>query len=553
MTTRDNATIARTAHGSTAADQDPATREPSPLTSEAARIEALQRLRGTTARSPASALPSLPDAHAVWRWFGEGLHIATPAGTGNVTGYILDEQGDWFEDELRFVRELLRPGDVVVDAGANHGVYALSSALHVGRAGRVVAFEPQPVVAARLRCSAEANGFSALVVVEAALSSAPGEATFHLGGSTELGSLQSGADATGTTIRVRVGMLDEELSALGVRDVSFMKLDVEGEEVRALEGARGLLARDEPLVMVELRHGNAPNLGLLDSLTRTGFGLYRLVPALDVLIPFRISEPMDDFLLNVFAATPRRAGELAARARLAEHTRSPIGTDLATVDFARVLPAFLLKSAPQLAQRFASGSPGAAEHHAALVCFAIAMSVTESAEQRVSALHSALHFARRAVAQGPARDLSRLSTLARIAGAWGERKEAATTLYRMASVLHAGSPGVEEPFLAACPRYDTVDPRGRVAEWLVAQMLERLDQLCSYSGCFLPKGGEEERRGRLELVRGYGFADANVLCRLALLPEPYSAVAANQASAMAYSVSSLTSPPSGTPLAAPKV
>jgi FkbM family methyltransferase len=518
MTTRDKATTARTAQRATSEDVNNVPRKPSQAERENARIEALQGLRGVAVHAPAAPAPALPDALAVWRVFGEGLRIASPAGTRNFTGYILDEQGDWFEDELRFVRQLIQPGDVVVDAGANHGVYALSSALGVGPSGRVVAFEPQPIVAARLRCSAEANGFSALRVVEAALSSAPGEATFHLGGSTELGSLQSGADATGSTIRVRVGTLDDELSALGVREVSFMKLDVEGEEVRALEGAHQLLARDEPLVMVELRHGNAPNLGLLDFLMQSGFGLYRLVPALNVLIPFRISEPMDDFLLNVFAATPRRAEKLAARARLSKHARSPLQGDLAAVDYTRVIPAFLQQHAPQLAKRFASGTQGASEHHAALVCFALAMTETAGASERVSALGSALDFARRAAELGSATDLSRLSTLARVAAAWGERKEAATTLYRMAALLQAGRPGIEEPFLAACPRYDAVDPQGRIAEWMVAKILERLDQLCCYSGCFLSKGGEEERRGRLELVRDYGFADAEVLCRLSLLP-----------------------------------
>jgi FkbM family methyltransferase len=201
--------------------------------------------------------------------------------------------------KTRFVRQLAQPGELLVpEPGANHGVYALSSALVVGPSGRVAAFEPRPIVAARQGCSVEADGASALRVVEAALSSVPGESTFQLGGSTELGTLQSVADATSSSIRARVGTLDDELSALGVREISFTKRDVEGEEVRAIEGASHLLARDGLLVMVELRHGNAPNLGLLDSLTQSGFSLYSLVPALNVLIPLRISAPMDDFLPN---------------------------------------------------------------------------------------------------------------------------------------------------------------------------------------------------------------------------------------------------------------
>lgn len=86
-----------------------------------------------------------------------------------ITTYVLKEQHDWFEDEIRFVRMLLNPGDSVIDLGANLGVYALSMARVVGKRGRVTAFEPASETAALLRASALLNGFTQLEVEQKGL------------------------------------------------------------------------------------------------------------------------------------------------------------------------------------------------------------------------------------------------------------------------------------------------------------------------------------------------------------------------------------------------
>ena len=87
-----------------------------------------------------------------------GVRVCVPADIGSYTPYVLLEQEDWFEDEIRFVRAWLRAGMRVVDVGANYGVYTLTAALRVGAAGRVWAVEPTPQCAAFLRRSHELNG-----------------------------------------------------------------------------------------------------------------------------------------------------------------------------------------------------------------------------------------------------------------------------------------------------------------------------------------------------------------------------------------------------------
>ena len=69
-----------------------------------------------------------------------GIQVIVPDDPERITPYVLEEQQDWFEDEIEAVRSLLRPGQSVIDIGANLGVYALSMARVVGQEGRGIAF-----------------------------------------------------------------------------------------------------------------------------------------------------------------------------------------------------------------------------------------------------------------------------------------------------------------------------------------------------------------------------------------------------------------------------
>lgn len=73
-----------------------------------------------------------------------GARMSVPEDLDNLTTYILLEQEDWFEDEIRFVRRWLSPGMHAVDIGASLGVYTATMAQAVGRDGRIWAFEPTP-------------------------------------------------------------------------------------------------------------------------------------------------------------------------------------------------------------------------------------------------------------------------------------------------------------------------------------------------------------------------------------------------------------------------
>jgi FkbM family methyltransferase len=165
-------------------------------------------------------------------------------------------RGRYEREEIAFVRGLLRPGDVAVDAGAHIGVFTMHMADAVGPAGHVHAFEPLPANADLLAQSIAENRFEARVtLLRAAVGDAAGEATLAFPAETlNTGGaylLRAGGAPLGGhhTAAIPVQPLD---GAALRRPVRFIKMDVEGAEPRVLAGARRLLAEDRPTILSEL-------------------------------------------------------------------------------------------------------------------------------------------------------------------------------------------------------------------------------------------------------------------------------------------------------------
>lgn len=172
---------------------------------------------------------------------------------------------DAVEDELAALPDLVRPGDVCLDVGAKHGAYALVLAAAAGDAGRVIAFEPLPGPARVVRAARRLLGARNVTLVRAAVSDVAGAGTMRLPvrrGIAVPGRtfLADDTDGLGSNVEFRrhrsvaapVVTLDGWCAAHGVDRVDVVKVDVEGAEARVLDGARGLLARWRPMLLVEL-------------------------------------------------------------------------------------------------------------------------------------------------------------------------------------------------------------------------------------------------------------------------------------------------------------
>jgi FkbM family methyltransferase len=159
--------------------------------------------------------------------------------------------------EMQVVERLLQPGMTVVDAGAHHGLYTLLAAKRVGRKGRVIAVEPSPRECGRLKIHLKANWASNVELVPCALGEESGETDLFLVDSFQdwCNSMRPPAisDPVKTT-RVRVRRLDDVLAELGISQVDFLKLDVEGAEVSTLYGAMSLLRGEHrPAILAEVQ------------------------------------------------------------------------------------------------------------------------------------------------------------------------------------------------------------------------------------------------------------------------------------------------------------
>lgn len=195
-------------------------------------------------------------------------------------GTELLRNGAYESEEVALFERTLQPGMVVVDAGANVGVYAFVAARSVGPQGQVIAFEPDPESANLLALGVAANGFTNVTLVERALAATSGEAElFRLPGHPGLTSL-SRSNARGSAAHVTIARttLDAELESRRLDRVDVVKLDVQGAELDTLRGARRTLARHRPTLFLEywpaglLNYGSDPR-ELMELLLEHGYSL----------------------------------------------------------------------------------------------------------------------------------------------------------------------------------------------------------------------------------------------------------------------------------------
>jgi FkbM family methyltransferase len=156
----------------------------------------------------------------------------------------------YYEPLLEFGSSLISPGDCVIDGGASQGTYSCAFASGVGPNGQVYAFEPQGYAIKCLRRNLNLNGFRNVVLFKGVLSDASGQMFLNPRGGPVEASI-SCAPAGTDAVSVTAYSIDDLLMADRIRDVQFIKLDVEGAELKALKGARGMLERRKPTICIE--------------------------------------------------------------------------------------------------------------------------------------------------------------------------------------------------------------------------------------------------------------------------------------------------------------
>jgi protein O-GlcNAc transferase len=331
----------------------------------------------------------------------DGTQVVVPDSLQLITPYVLREQQDWFEDEIKFLRRILRSDQRVIDIGANYGIYALSMARAVVPQGKVWAFEPASATAAMLAQSIAANGFKQVVLEKCALSSQPGTARLSLHDNSELNELIRGKEAAGPSEEVPLTTLDEALQRHGWNDIAVVKIDAEGEEANILQGGKEFFSRLSPLILYEIKAGSTLHLELIAAFAALGYRSYRLVPGLDVLTPFQANAWPDLYLLNLFCCKADRAALLAADGYLIETATQVPSSLLETHYWNRTLAN--LPYGGQLLQAWKSSAQasGRGELDASLALFAFGNDRTQQPGLRFAALELSFNILRRLCDKSP--------------------------------------------------------------------------------------------------------------------------------------------------------
>ena len=224
-----------------------------------------------------------------------------------ITTKIIAE-GIWEADQTDLFLRIVKPGDVVVDAGANVGYYTLLASRLVGDEGKVYAFEPEPECFALLQKNVRLNGLTNVVLEQKALSNRKGVIKLYI---AELNQgdhrIYQPEGESRPSVEIEAVRLDEYFKGRG-RRIDVLKMDTQGAEGLILEGLTGLLEgqSDGPAIFMEFWPNALQKMG-----TDSGDLLKMLQSYHYQIYDFRTNR-----VIGVFTAHPRKLG--LARAEPAE-------------------------------------------------------------------------------------------------------------------------------------------------------------------------------------------------------------------------------------------
>jgi len=469
-----------------------------------------------------AARPSTTQARALCTLnLPDNVRICLPDSLEGMTRYIVEEQGDWFEHEMPFVRTLVGQGMNAIDIGANFGVYALALARCVGAAGHVWAFEPTPYVAAALRQSCVENHYAQVEVIEAAVAERSGRGQLLDRGGAELQQIILVNDTAAGVGAVAVTSLDDWADVTGFACIEFVKVDAEGQEVGIVRGGQTFFTIQSPLVMAEYLNGAERNDEMIGAFADLGYGAWRLVPSLQILVPVASDDEIliDAPPLNLFFCKPDRAEALAAADRLVLAStqmeinfcadRSSALSSLFRLPFAAAWVEAWDKWME--ANSAAAQNSAASGYRRAIECYALSRNVTFPRSKRWCALSAALDAFSVSASSDAA--VARELTHARVLYDAGLAPRARGMLGSAIHRLQDSEPELVEPFVPPAARYEHITPSDPISNWLLASCFEQLEIVNALTGYLDPAASLR----RLRDIRTLGYGSKCINQRIDLI------------------------------------
>ncbi len=215
---------------------------------------------------------------------------------GNETSRALFVTGLYEPNEFCLLDRILRPGMTFIDVGANMGLYALFAARKVQQQGLVLALEPSSREFQRLKRNVEANLLANVRLLQLGVFNCRSEAELLIAADPQSGHNTLGAFAYDTpleaTERVSLDRLHDIIEREGLTRVDVVKMDIEGAELCALEGAAEVLARFHPVVLLELsdrslRRQRCSSAQVWEFLCQSGYRIYAFDERTGLPLPAR--------------------------------------------------------------------------------------------------------------------------------------------------------------------------------------------------------------------------------------------------------------------------
>ena len=193
------------------------------------------------------ALPPKPTTFDYKLPYGETVRLLYREDLGRQVLFT----GGYEDREAAELCKYIPAGGTVFDVGANIGLSALEFARAAGPQGQIIAFEPHPDTANRLRGNLAQNAVTTVTIIQAAVGAKPGQVTFHESAHPTLSSASVIPPDFVRSFEVPVTTVDIAWAEAGKPLVCAFKIDVEGGELAVLHGAGELLARDHPAILLE--------------------------------------------------------------------------------------------------------------------------------------------------------------------------------------------------------------------------------------------------------------------------------------------------------------
>lgn len=183
-------------------------------------------------------------SHKNLSFFFNFIPLGKQSGSGGLFVYRED-----YEPLLKNCSQLIKEDSIVLDIGANQGIYSMAFANIVGKNGVVIAVEPFPEIIRLLSDNAKINKFDNIIMYENVVSDNLGHIDLNFGEGTVSASITKTFKGK-KRIRVQSVTIDEICK--NYKRVDFIKLDIEGAELKALLGGDKTLEKFKPILSIEV-------------------------------------------------------------------------------------------------------------------------------------------------------------------------------------------------------------------------------------------------------------------------------------------------------------